>query len=98
MDLDEHNAERGREKARLLKELKKLGQRYRRARTLGAEIRAEAAPIVVALAKLDTEQQEIARTFDVVRETIRRIEIAHGIDRGDPRIKPGSRGPLKKAG
>jgi hypothetical protein len=72
-------------------QLRSLRAPYRVAREEVARLREQATPLVVALARAQVQQGDIADDLGVTRETIRRVEIKHGIDRGDPRAKPGSR-------
>lgn len=74
--------------AKLYRELIKLGRQYETAREKAKAIRDEAEPIIVALAWQGQEQGKLAELFRVVRETIRRIEMSNGVDRGDPRARP----------
>lgn len=68
-----------------------IGGPYRQAREDSERLRKQARPLVIALARAGVEQTRIADALQVTRETIRRIEMDEGIDRGDPRARPGSR-------
>lgn len=76
---------------RLLDELREIGEPYAAAREECVRLRDLGEPIIVTLAKINVPQGRIAEAFKVTRETIRRIEIMHDIDRGDPRAKRGPR-------
>lgn len=77
--------------AHKLGELRDLGEPYEEHRNAANELRRQAVPIVVALARAGVGQGELAEDFRVTRETIRRIEMEYEIDRGDARARVGSR-------
>lgn len=78
-------------KEQLREQLREIGVPYEEVRAKAQSLREQAEPLVAALASADVAQGEIARDLRVTRETIRRIEIKYGIDRGDPRAQRGPR-------
>lgn len=90
-DIEEQAAELRARADELLAELAEIGGPYKAARDECKRLRDLAEPIIAKLASIRTAQGRIAEAFQVTRETIRRIEIAHGIDRGDPRAQRGPR-------
>jgi hypothetical protein len=89
--IEEQAAELRERAEQLLAELAEIGGPYKQARDECVRLRDLGEPIVVQLAKIRMAQGRIADAFCVTRETIRRIEITHGIDRGDPRAQRGPR-------